>query len=120
MATSQEISQMAREHARRAQESSDPYTICFYSQQAAEKYLKAFLVSKGQVEPLTHEIPELITQCVALDPDFAQFKQLADVLSLFDVEIRHEPSQDEATKNCPSIWQATLKISEFVRGKTSA
>ena len=119
MVTSQELLQMADDHAVGAQASDDPYTICFHSQQAAEKYLKAFLISKGQDVPQTHEISELIKQCATLDEDFLQFEQLAEVLSLFDIEIRSEPSQEEASRMCPSTWKAMIKLSEFMKGKTS-
>ena len=31
-------------------------TVCFHCQQAAEKFLKAFLVGKGQTYPITHDL----------------------------------------------------------------
>jgi HEPN domain-containing protein len=36
-------------------------TVCFHAQQCVEKYLKAFLVSKGIDFPKTHDIERLVT-----------------------------------------------------------
>ncbi|MFH1438064.1 MAG: HEPN domain-containing protein [Pseudomonadota bacterium] len=35
-------------------------TVCFHAQQCIEKYLKAFLISKGTEFPKTHNIGELL------------------------------------------------------------
>lgn len=45
--------------------SACPYRIAAYhAQQCAEKYLKAFLVSKGQDFPYTHDIGRLLELCL--------------------------------------------------------
>ena len=31
-------------------------TVCFHAQQAAEKYLKAYLVFRGDIPPRTHDL----------------------------------------------------------------
>jgi len=120
MAILQELQQIADEHIIGAQTAGNEYAICFHSQLAAERYLKIFLASKGQDVPQTNNISELIEQCAALDPDFFQFEQFAEVLSLFDVEIKSEPSPDEAKEMCTSTWGAMLKIIECVKQKTDA
>lgn len=38
-------------------------SICFHCQQAAEKFLKAYLIHLDIPFPKTHEIGELITRC---------------------------------------------------------
>ncbi len=43
-------------------------TVCFHSQQAAEKMLKACLVFYRQPAPRSHDLVALLTHCV----DFAQ------------------------------------------------
>ena len=120
MATSQELRQIADEHIIGAQTVSNEYAICFHSQQAAERYLKIFLASKGQDVPRTNKISELINQCTALDPDFSEFEQFVEALSLFDIKIKSEPSPNEAKEMCTSTWEAMLKIIECVRSKTDA
>lgn len=118
MATLQELRQIADEHITGAQTAGNEYAICFHSQLAAERYLKIFLVSKGEEVPQTNKISELIEHCVALDPEFSQFQQFAEALSLFDVEIKSEPSPNEAKEMCTSTWDAMLKIIKCVRQKT--
>ena len=42
-------------------------TACFHCQQAAEKYLKAFLAWHGRQIPRTHDIEELFLICTEID-----------------------------------------------------
>ena len=37
--------------------------VCFHCQQFVEKYLKGFLVSKGQEPPYTHDLVKLASLC---------------------------------------------------------
>ena len=46
-------------------------SVCFHSQQAAEKYLKAYLVFNGREIHKTHDIALLIKECMAIDSSFA-------------------------------------------------
>ena len=68
-------------------------TICFHCQQAAEKYLKAFLVYHQIYFPKTHKITELLQLCAAIDSAFIDQLQDADNLTDYAVEIRY-----------PDIW----------------
>jgi len=59
----------------------------FHCQQAAEKYLQAFLV-RHQVEfPKTHDIAKLLDRVAMVDAGLAASLRGADVLSPFGVEI---------------------------------
>lgn len=44
-------------------------TVCFHAQQAAEKYLKAYLVLQGSIPPRTHDLGLLLR--LAKDFDMA-------------------------------------------------
>jgi HEPN domain-containing protein len=44
-------------------------TAVFHAQQAAEKPLKALLAAYDQPLARTHDLPRLVKQCQALDPD---------------------------------------------------
>lgn len=79
--------------------------ICFHCQQAVEKLLKAYLISKNIDFGKTHNLEFLLEKCLKLDPDFKNL----DVgnLSFYAVEIRYPdefymPSVAEA-KECYSI-----------------
>jgi HEPN domain-containing protein len=93
-------------------------TVCFHCQQAAEKYLKAFLV-KEQIEfSKTHNIMSLLNLCASVDQSFKKELSEADVLTDYAVEIRYpddwyEPSMEE-TKEAYAI---ALKVKEFVLKK---
>ena len=45
-------------------------TACFHCQQAAEKYLKAFLLYHNKHIEKTHNVDFLIQECMLIDSDF--------------------------------------------------
>jgi HEPN domain-containing protein len=62
-------------------------TICFHSQQAVEKYLKAFLIYHDIDFPRTHDVDYLLLECQKIDEinfDF-DFKSLTE----FGVSVRY-------------------------------
>ena len=48
--------------------------VCFHCQQAAEKYLKAFLVWNDQEPPKTHDLIELAKLCGSFDQNFLHLR----------------------------------------------
>jgi HEPN domain-containing protein len=69
-----------------------PFTnaVCFHSQQCVEKYLKAYLTFLGKPFRKTHDLTELIQQCIELDPDFKIFFEMnVDKLSQYAIDIRY-------------------------------
>ena len=62
-------------------------TICFHSQQAVEKFLKAFLIFHDVDFPKTHDLDYLILECQKIDNSFMDIdlKSLSD----FGVSIRY-------------------------------
>lgn len=95
-------------------------TICFHSQQAAEKYLKAYLVFLGISFTKTHEIGELITKCEIKDSEISVLKEEADILTDYAIEVRYpeewiEPSLEEAKE----AFEIAKKIKELVLNKIS-
>ena len=61
----------------------------FSCQQAAEKYLKAFLIACGQAPPQTHDIDALVELCAAVDPAFDQLQSQVEGLTEFAVIFRY-------------------------------
>lgn len=87
-------------------------SICFHCQQAVEKYLKAYLVFLDLKFPKTHEIGELIAIIEKIDKEIGSFRDEADKLTDYAVELRYpddwfEPSQDDVTE--------AIKITEQIR-----
>ncbi len=69
----------------------DPITesICSHCQQAVEKYLKAYLLHLDLAFTKTHEIGELISKCESCDSALAVFKDEADKLTDYAVNVRY-------------------------------
>ena len=79
------------------------YPACFHSQQAAEKYLKAFLTWHQVEFPKTHALGELLDLISQVDEDLAVRLGGLTVLNPYGVEVRYpsdipEPSRQQAEK----------------------
>jgi HEPN domain-containing protein len=67
----------------------DYENVGFHAQQSAEKFIKAFLVSRQIEFPKTHDIA-LLRQLVArVDPELAEKLAIADALTSYGVEFRY-------------------------------
>ena len=67
---------------------------CFHCQQAAEKYLKAFLVFEEQIPPHTHDLLRLIADCTPFNVRFADFQIEAEKLTRYSVATRYPVDLD--------------------------
>jgi len=77
--------------------------VCFHSQQAVEKYLKA-LLTRHQIEfPKTHVIRHLLILLATVDPSLADSLDDANWLSPFGAEIRYPGERPEARRQ-PTFW----------------
>ena len=66
-----------------------PESIGFHAQQCAEKALKAYLTFQQISFERRHDLSYLIDLCIPHEPDFAQFRILADMLTPYAVEFRY-------------------------------
>jgi HEPN domain-containing protein len=93
--------------------------ICFHFQQAAEKYLKAFIVAHEVEFRKIHDLDLLRKTCQTKDSSFEELKEVCQFLATFYVETRypvHWPTRfslEEAQK--ASV--ATERIRSAVREK---
>ena len=78
-------------------------TCCFHAQQAAEKYLKAYMVSRNIDFPKTHDLQLLIKLIIPTNPVFT--KILSTAMGLIDYgitpgypDLLHEPELADAKK----------------------
>jgi len=90
--------------------------VCFHSQQAAEKYLKAFLVTHNIDFGKTHNLEFLVELCAGQDRDF----RTLDVgnLTSYAVEVRYPdefytPTQAEARESV----RLARRVKQFVLKK---
>jgi HEPN domain-containing protein len=90
--------------------------VCFLAQQAAEKYLKAFLVSKGLEPERSHDLAAVLAACVKVDANFTSLEPDCVLLAPYAVAPRYPTAAGlptrEATENAVA---ATNRIAEFVR-----
>jgi len=72
--------------------------ICYLCAQAAEKYLKGYLVYKGHKIENTHNLPYLNKSCITYDPQFEGIKIECGILNKFNNNIRY-PDGIETDEN---------------------
>jgi HEPN domain-containing protein len=63
--------------------------ICFHFQQAAEKYLKAYIVAYELAFKKIHELPELLRICKECNDSFSELQQECEFLTDFYIETRY-------------------------------
>ncbi len=64
-------------------------TVCFHCQQAAEKMLKALLVSRGMEYPFTHDLLLLLENVLEINSDAERLRDDLAILMPYAVEIRY-------------------------------
>jgi HEPN domain-containing protein len=70
-------------------ESPPTDTICFHSQQCAEKYIKGFLTFHEIYFPKTHSIEYLVELCKQIVPKIDSELENVEILSSYGVEVRY-------------------------------
>lgn len=90
-------------------------TVCFHAQQAVEKLLKAFLISRGRDLRRTHDLVALLTDCVELDPRLANLEEDCRNLTYFAVSARYpddvyEPSEQDGREMIAAMHRTRSRI----------
>ena len=101
--------------------------VCYHAQQAAEKYLKAFLIANDiEIKNIQiHDIDRLLVECTLINPEFEKLSNMGiGKLTDYAVGIRYPNDYDlydnfnmpaaEETNNAISLAQTTVS---FVREK---
>jgi HEPN domain-containing protein len=90
-------------------------TACFHAQQAAEKFLKAFLTHFTVVFPATHNLAKLVALATSADPSLRELTATVEPLTPYAVETRYDdqfwPSRDvaeNARRLAKAVEQAIL------------
>ncbi|MCL1807336.1 MAG: HEPN domain-containing protein [Oscillospiraceae bacterium] len=63
--------------------------ICYHCQQAAEKYLKGYLIYRGIFPSKTHDLDSLCKKCFEFNPAFQEILHECVVLSDYGVQPRY-------------------------------
>lgn len=93
---------MAHEYALRAEgdyrtaaalfRARDEWTVnnvCYHCQQAAEKWLKAFLDERKGEHGKTHDLVSLLNACQEIDASFSELEDCCEQLNGLDVDARY-------------------------------
>jgi HEPN domain-containing protein len=85
--------------------------------QAAEKYLKSYLVWRDIEFPRTHALEDLVLLAGATEPDFLPLKDEASVLTPYAVEARYPEFEVPSLKDAEEAVSIAEKIQAFVLQK---
>jgi HEPN domain-containing protein len=97
-------------------------TICFLCQEAAEKYLKAYLISKGWELKKTHDIVELLEYCSDYDDDFDQLVEAGRILNDYIIEGRYPGDisfENIEIVQAQEAYNVAKKIKKFIEARLS-
>ena len=92
--------------------------ICFHFQQAAERYLKAFIVAKEIEFKKIHDLGLLLKMAARVDSSLEDLKEDCEYLGAFYIEARypvHWPTnftRDEASRACETALHIQKVIKE--------
>ena len=91
--------------------------VCFHCQQAAEKYLKAFLVYNDQEPPKTHDLIEIARLCNNYDNDFLIIIPKCEYLLPFATQTRYPSKIDIEEEDIKKALVYAQAIIELVKSK---
>ncbi len=89
--------------------------LCFHAQQAAEKSLKAVLVSRGVSFPKTHSIKlliELLPEDIERTPDLLDAVTLTEYATVFRYPGEVEPITEDEYRHLVALASAVLQWAE--------
>ena len=80
-------------------------TVCFHSQQCAEKYLKAFLIKSGIEPPWIHNLESLLDLITFKIPELERYREMLAQLTPFATEYRYpgKMAKAEEAEACVKI-----------------
>ena len=87
--------------------------ICYHCAQAAEKYLKGYLVYQNIMPAKTHHLPYLNGLCMEIDNGFQNIMTACDFLNQFATDIRYPNRYDVTEGDVTISLNAVEKIRHF-------
>ena len=98
-----------------------PSTGCFLSQQMAEKLLKGLLVFHGKEFLKVHDLLELETLLLEVEPSIQELHDDLKLLNRYYSETRYPGDYPEFdVVECRGAFEAALRIKEFVFSRTES
>jgi HEPN domain-containing protein len=88
----------------------------FHAQQCVEKYLKGFLVSRGQISAWGHDLLAIADKCLPFLPELELDKPLLALLTKFAVKFRY-PGESASKADAKSAIKAMEQLRKQIREK---
>lgn len=92
-------------------------TVCFHAQQAAEKYLKAMLITRGIPPPRIHDLPPLLQLCVEAGANLALLEDDCFELTRYAIAPRYPGLPGDVTQ---TEGQEAVAAARRIRGAVRA
>jgi HEPN domain-containing protein len=89
--------------------------VCFHCQQAAEKYLKGFLVFNDYEPPKIHDLVELAKLCGNYDAKYLQIIPKCEFLTPFAAHVRYPSSIDPEENDMSLALTYTIELIDFIK-----
>jgi len=87
---------------------------CFHAQQAAEKYLKAFLTHHDRDFPYTHNLTRLAELCATVDDSFRSLMPQLASLTPYAVQLRYDAEFWPIRQVAEEAGATALSVRDFV------
>ena len=88
--------------------------ICYHCQQSAEKYLKGYLVLRGQNPPKTHDLDELCKLCSDTHDGFGKIADHCSDLTAYGVQTRYPMGLTLEEHDTSQALDGAREIRDFV------
>ncbi|RLC46762.1 MAG: DNA-binding protein [Candidatus Coatesbacteria bacterium] len=94
-------------------------TVCFHTQQAVEKALKAVLVWNQVPFPKTHNLIRLMDLALGYMPGLERYRQDFAQMSIYSTEVRYpddwfEPARDDANHSLAVAEEIVVKVRKLL------
>jgi len=101
-------------------ENGDTEDAAFHLQQAVEKYLKGYLLSKGWKFKPVHNLERLLDEVIEFDYKFEQFREVCQRINPYYIEERYpfflpKPDKEEVAKSLRAAKELVKRILEKIK-----
>ncbi|MDI6884856.1 MAG: HEPN domain-containing protein [archaeon] len=98
----------------------DTEDATFHLQQAIEKYLKGYLLSKGWKFKPVHDLERLLDEVVQFDTNFEQFRDICQRINPYYIEERYpfffpQPDKEEVKKSLIAAKELVKRIQKEMK-----
>jgi HEPN domain-containing protein len=91
-----------------------PDAACFHCQQCVEKYLKARLLEAGITFSRTHDLLQLLSACMPVEPLWAAYAKVVDGITDYAVDFRY-PGHRASLREAKRVFRHCRSLRSEVR-----